>query len=276
MKRDFTHKWATTTAGISAVGLIGSSTYMIGDTYADKLIERSPTKVVAIGGCVRSTNVVTVTTAVAHSFIAAETAVLADVDSGSETDAFSGSHTIASVPSTTTFTFAQTGADEANLAAGTAIVDKAPTSQDYINYATTSRQAMTEILIDETIVLGDSSGNTFQYDADVTTDDDVAIPARHITEVLDGGYPGRNKLWPGITITAKGTSVILSYRTASFETTGTGWTDFDATSLTSEYVDYFIPINDTSRKIQFKFSSTGDDFQIANYVVNAPRLLGTV
>ena len=276
MKRDFTHRWATTSVGISAAGLIGTGSYVIGDTYADKLIERSPSKVVGIGDCVRSTNVVTVTTAVAHSFIDGETAVLAGVDSGGETNAFSGSHTVASTPSTTTFTFSQVGADEANLAAGTAIVDKPPTSQDYLTYATTSRQVLTEILVNETIALGDSEGYVYQYDADVTQDDGVDIPSAHITEVLDAGYPGRNKLWPAITITAKGTSVTLSYRTTGFETTGTGWTDFDSTSLTSEFVDYFIPVNDTSRKIQFKFSGTGDYFQISNYVINGPVLLGLV
>lgn len=76
--------------------------------------------VVAIGGAARSSNVVTVTTATAHGFVADETAVLADVDSGDETNAFSGSHTVVAAPTTTTFTFAQTGANESNLAAGTA------------------------------------------------------------------------------------------------------------------------------------------------------------
>jgi hypothetical protein len=75
---------------------------------------------VAIGGAARSSNVVTVTTSAAHGFVAGETAVLADVDSGSESTAFSGSHTVVAAPSTTTFTFAQTGNDESNLAAGTA------------------------------------------------------------------------------------------------------------------------------------------------------------
>ena len=75
---------------------------------------------VAIGGAARSSNVVTVTTGTAHGMAVGETVILADVDSGSETNAFSGSHTIVSVPTTTTLTFAQTGANESNLAAGTA------------------------------------------------------------------------------------------------------------------------------------------------------------
>ena len=79
----------------------------------------SSAKTVAIGGAARSSNVVTVTTSEAHLCLAGQEIVLADVDSGSETNAFSGTHIIASVPSTTTFTFAQTGADESNLAAGT-------------------------------------------------------------------------------------------------------------------------------------------------------------
>ena len=276
MKRDFEHKWTTTATGISAIGLIGSGSYVIGDTYADKLIERSPAKTVEIGGCVRSTNVVTVTTTVAHSFIVGETAVLADVDTGAEDTAFSGSHTVASKPSATTFTFSQNGADESNLAEGTALVDKAPTSQDYLNLAITSRQELTEILTDERIALGDSDGNVYQYDSDVTQDDSVAIPSRHITEVIDAGKPGDMKIWPAITVTAKGTGVIVSYRTTGFQTTGTGWTDLSTLTLTSEFADYFVPINDTSKKIQFRFSNTGDDFQVSNYMINAPELQGQI
>ncbi len=88
----------------------------------------SSAKTVAIGGCVRSSNVVTVTTSAAHYFIANQKVLLQDVDSGSETNAFSGEHTIVSVPTTTTFTFAQTGADESNLAAGTATIFSIPIS----------------------------------------------------------------------------------------------------------------------------------------------------
>lgn len=86
--------------------------------------------VVAIGGAARSSNVVTVTTGTAHGLAVGETAVLADVDSGSETNAFSGSHTVVSVPTTTTFTFAQTGANESNLAAGTASMASELTKAD--------------------------------------------------------------------------------------------------------------------------------------------------
>lgn len=79
----------------------------------------SSAKTVAIGGAVRSSSVVTATTSTAHLCLVGQEILLADVDSGSETNAFSGTHIIASVPSATTFTFAQTGADESNLAAGT-------------------------------------------------------------------------------------------------------------------------------------------------------------
>lgn len=88
----------------------------------------SSAKTVAIGGAARSSNIVTATTSAVHYFIAGQEVTLEDVDSGSETNAFSGIHTIASVPSTTTFTFAQTGADESNLAAGTATVFSIPIS----------------------------------------------------------------------------------------------------------------------------------------------------
>lgn len=96
---------------------------------SDKTTYRiSSAKTVEIGGAVRSSDVVTVTTSAVHYLMAGQKVILEDVDSGSETNAFSGEHTIASVPTTATFTFAQTGADESNLAAGKATAFSIPIS----------------------------------------------------------------------------------------------------------------------------------------------------
>jgi len=276
MKRDFTHKW--TTGGVTCVSLVGASSYYAGQSYREAInSSQSPSKNVAIGGAVRSSNVVTVTTDIPHGFIVGETVTLAGCDSGGETDAFDGDHTIASKPSTTTFTFSQTGADEANGAAGTATVDKAMTYQDAVNIEETYRQALQETLIKERIVLADSTGYVYQHDDDLTQDDGIDIPSRHITEVYDLGLPGKNKLWPGIRITAKGTGVIVSYRTGNFETTDTGWTAFAEQELTSEFTDYKLTIWDTSKKIQFRFTNAdGDDFQISNYEVIEPTIMAEV
>lgn len=281
MKRDFLHKWPTGTGGITSVSLLGASSYYAGASYREAIeSSKCPSKNVAIGGAVRDTNVVTVTTDIAHAFIVGETVTLAGCDDGEEALAFDGDHEIASKPSTTTFTFAQEGDDESNNAAGTATVDKAMTYQDAVNIGTTYRQALQETLTTERIVFGDSAGYVFQYDDTVSKDDTVNIPARHITEVYDFGVPSKNKLWPGIRVTAKGTGigtggVIASYRTASFETTGTGWTAFTEQVLTSEFVTYELTVWDTSKKIQFRFTNAaGDDFVISNYELIEPMVQG--
>ena len=277
MKRDFTHKWTTASTGISSVNLVGSGSYQTGKTSRMLLADKAPNKSVAIGGCVRLTNVVTTTTGMPHGFVVGETVVIANVDSGGETDAFSGSFTIASVPSTTTITHAQTGADEANLAAGTALVDKAPTGTDYINLGLTSRQMLTEVLTDEVISIGDATGNVYQYSSSATQDDNVNIPARHITEVYDLRRPSIMKLWPMFRFTAKGTGIIISYKLSGFETPETGWTAFGEVELTSEYLDYYVNPNVTSKKIQFSFTNAdGDDFQLTNYDVGDAELVGEV
>ncbi len=277
MKRDLTHRWTTTSVGISAVALIGSGSFTTGKTYAQLLVDRAPSKVVAISGCVRSSNVVTTTTAVPHGFVVSETVVLAGVDSGSEATAFSGSFTIASVPSTTTITHAQTAANESNLAEGTALVDKAPTGTDYINLGLTSRQMLTEVLTDEVVSLGDSEGNVYQFSDTATQDDEVDIPATHITEIYDMGDPGLKKLWPEFRYTAKGTGIIISYRTSDFETTGTGWTAFTEQTLTSNFKKYSVFPNVTAELIQFRLTNAdGNDFQLSTYEPIRPRLVGRV
>ncbi|MBI3404038.1 MAG: hypothetical protein HY046_01095 [Acidobacteria bacterium] len=61
-------------------------------------------------GAVRTSNVVTITTTAAHGFSVGQTVTIAGVTDTS----FSGSFVIVSVPTTTTFTFAQTGVDAAS------------------------------------------------------------------------------------------------------------------------------------------------------------------
>src|SRR6266581_1558088 len=60
---------------------------------------------IASNGAARATNVVTVTTTMAHGLTAGQTVVIAGVADTS----FNGTFTISTVPSTTTFTYAQTG-----------------------------------------------------------------------------------------------------------------------------------------------------------------------
>jgi len=151
------------------------------------------------------------------------------------------------------------------------------TYADAITAGTTYRQILQEELTDESLVLGDSAGYVYQYDSDLTQDDEVDIPARHITEVYDLGFPSKNKLWPGIRVTAKGTGLIVSYRTGNFETIGTGWTAFTEQELTSEYVTYEFTVWDTAKRIQFRFTNAdGDDWQISNYEIIEPVLEGEV
>jgi len=83
----------------------------------------------AITSAVRSTNVVTITTAEAHSYPVGMSVLIAGVT----TSTFDGTFTIASVPTTTTFTYAQTAAD-ASSSGGTSslpVADRRPLNTFY-------------------------------------------------------------------------------------------------------------------------------------------------
>ncbi|GAG10097.1 unnamed protein product, partial [marine sediment metagenome] len=110
---------------------------------------------------------------------------------------------------------------------GMTYAEAVATAKTYADYAADSGeetagktydQMLETVLTEERLVLSDSAGYVYQYDSDLTEDDGVDIPARHITEVYDVGLPGKNKIWPGIRVTAKGTGLIVSYRTGNFET----------------------------------------------------------
>lgn len=60
-----------------------------------------------------TTNVATLTTSAAHNFVTGEQVVVSGVDA-----TFDGTYTIASVPTTTTFTYSKTAADVASVASG--------------------------------------------------------------------------------------------------------------------------------------------------------------
>lgn len=157
---------------------------------------------------------------------------------------------------------------------GETYAEAVATGETYVDRVTsgeTYAQLLETVLTKERMVLGDSGGYVYQFDSDLTEDDTVGIPARHITEVWDGGTPGKNKIWPGIRVGAKGTNVTVYYRTASFETIATGWTAFTQQALTSEFVDYEFTVHDTAKKIQFKFYDT-EDFQISYYEIIEPAL----
>ncbi len=283
MKRDFLHKWTDGESGISSVALVGAGSFFAGESYAEILAQslRAPIAV-ATGEAVRSSNVVTITKT--HNFKVGNLVTVTGVTGA--TDDFNGDFAIASISTTVSFTYAQTGANEANNNTSDGQARVAITYQDAVDAATTYRQQLQETLIEERIALGDSNGFVYQYDSDLIADDAIAIPSRHLTEVYDLNAPHLQKIWPGIRVTAKGTGLVVSYRTGSFETVGDGWTDFAELALTSEFVQYECFINDTAKKIQFKFSNIpdsdaptttdGDAFVISNYELTSPAVEGSI
>jgi len=116
-------------------------------------------------------------------------------------------------------------------------------------------------------LLADSSGLVWQFDID---------------------QPGLNKRWPGLSVSAVGIDIsntvgwedgdvlfedddviwysltsiefpmTISYRTANFDTTDTGWSDFTF-DLTSSLIEKTFWINRSSRQIQFRLS----DFSVS-------------
>lgn len=86
-------------------------------------LKASATKAPSVSNKALTSNVATLTTSTAHGFYVGETVVVTGVDS-----TFNGTYTIASVPSTTTFTYAKTASDVTSQSAtGTATVSQTAT-----------------------------------------------------------------------------------------------------------------------------------------------------
>lgn len=274
MKRDFTHKWSGGSSGISSVALVGASSFFAGASYDEILAQTARAPIaVASGEAVRLSNVVKITKT--HNFKVGNLLTVTGVTGA--TTSFNGEFSITAIGTTVDFSYAQTAANETNNNSSDGQASVAISYQDAVDADTRYRQQLQETLTSERIALGDNTGNVYQYNSDLTQDDSINIPSRHLTEVYDLAFPNNQKIWPGIRVTAKGTGLVVSYRTASFETVGTGWTTLDDLELTSEFVTYECFINDTAKKIQFRFGNAdGDDFQISSYNVIGPVLEGSI
>ncbi len=137
----------------------------------------------------------------------------------------------------------------------------------------TYEQELDNIQVGERTILADATGYVYQVDSTYANDDGSLITQMHLTPVIDWQYPGYYKKWPGIRVTAKGDAMTVSYRTSDFDTSSTGWTDYTQT-LTSEYVNYDFWINDSSKKIQWKFSDfTGGNIEISDFELMQPYVI---
>src|SRR2546427_12840479 len=90
----------TVSPKIAQVPLGGTQQFLANVTNGNVQVATIPSN-----GAARSTNVVTITTTMAHGLTAGQTVVIAGVTDTS----FNGTFTISTVPSATTFTYAQTG-----------------------------------------------------------------------------------------------------------------------------------------------------------------------
>ena len=137
----------------------------------------------------------------------------------------------------------------------------------------TYNQVLENVQVSDRMIIADAAGFVYKVDATYTDDDGSDIVQRHLTPVIDAGTPGKNKRWPGAELTAKGTSLTLSYRTSDFDTSDTGWTDYTQ-ALTSEYVNYEFFVNDTSKKIQWMISDfSGNGMEVSDFVLKEPLVM---
>ena len=150
----------------------------------------------------------------------------------------------------------------------------AVTYNEALTAATTYRDVLEELLTDESLVLGDSGGNVYQYDSDLTTDDGNNVPAFFATKIFDYALPDAEKWWNGITVVAKGSKLRISYRAGDFDDDDTGWVDMDPIDLTDDYEAYSrLDLGITSKQVQFKFANyAGSSYKIRSFKIHAPSV----
>jgi hypothetical protein len=127
---------------------------------------------------------------------------------------------------------------------------------------------LNEVVSGDKLTIGDSNGNVYQFDESLKTDDGENIPCTHYTPVFDGQMVDKNKRWPQHHIVAKGDGVIVEY---SVDDAAFVNISGSPQALTSEYEEYEHYINETSRRIQFRYSNSEDGcFQAREFDIATP------
>lgn len=133
---------------------------------------------------------------------------------------------------------------------------------DDCDVSETYNHIIDDTVINEKLLIGDSSG--FVYSVEPTAADDAGtnMDRRHLSPVIDLQQPEKYKRWNTLEFVTDGTNIVARTRTASFDTSNTGWVD-TSYDLTEEHELYKKYINRSQKRLQFEFlDTTGSSFNI--------------
>jgi len=143
------------------------------------------TATIAANGAVRASNTVTITTTAAHSFVVGQTVVISGVTDAS----FNGTFSIATVPSTTTFTYSQTGA---NATSGGGTVSSFAVKVKAVSIADNTKSATAVVSIDSGIQISVKptsatvgTSENLQFIATITGSSNTAV--KWFVNEIEGG-----------------------------------------------------------------------------------------
>jgi hypothetical protein len=181
--------------------------------------------------------------------------------SGDKGTANGGGITMASLIGSQTFTTGDSYKD--------AVVD-GETYAEAVGVGDTYADNLTQVAANDKLTIGDSNGKVYQFDEDFITDAGINIPSIHYTPVFDGQMVDQMKRWPKHHIVAKGDGIVVEYSVDGADFVRISG---DPQVLTSEYEEYEQYINETSKRIQFRYSNSEDGkFYVREFDIATPQI----
>lgn len=166
-----------------------------------------------------------------------------------------------------------TGTGAADTSSDTPALSEDTTATIFDASGDTYKEMLEEVHGKPQLAIGDSDGYVYVFDETYIKDETSPISGHHYTPSYDWGLPDGYKYWPAITIQAEGTAdgaMYVGYRTADFDTSGTGWTDFTF-DLTGNFLSKTFYPHVTSEAIQLKFQDfSGKYFAVREYKIHDP------
>lgn len=280
MPRDFSHiteyagnKGTPTGGGLTTAKLVGSQTFVTGDSYATAVLSGDTYADVLIDTEIARAETETSTTWNAAGTTMANGSALwdtgvNDVDPGdiiqilSGTNVVIGFYNVLSIASNTSMTL------DSGISDGVGT----PSNVDYDIFTPgdSYSDVLNIVFSGDKLTIGDSDGNIYQFDETLKTDDGTDIPCVHYTPEFDGAEIDKLKRWIDHHLSAKGDGVIVEY-----SADGGTWTDITATPqiITESYEEYEHYINNSSKRIQFRYRNDGSgSFRIREIGMSDPLI----
>lgn len=128
-----------------------------------------------------------------------------------------------------------------------------------------------EIRVNDSLFVGDTAGYVLKQSDSLYTFDGTILTQIYTSPEFDLLEPHKMKLWPGIVVDARGSSMLVEVRLDDGD-----WTTYGTLTLTDKYTTYNVYIHQSSKKMQYRLrNASGTKMDVRSATIMSPVVEGS-